>query len=264
MRAMNGRDWIRRHSSAATAAPERNGAGPAEAVRIREREAEPAVANQLRPRARRLLQPLPLVGVLLVLVALVGYWSVYHASTKRTPMVVAAHALSAGSVLHASDLRSGELAGDARTMAALVPERELDALLGRTLSSAVPAGAPLPRAALGGQAAGTAAFTLVLPALHALAGQLAPGDYVTVLATYGSGSGQARTKAIARGLEVLSVGNAPSGIDSASASVPVTLALGDPSIASALALANSDAKLDLLRESGAARAAPIPAASEGP
>src|SRR5207302_139619 len=128
------------------------------------------------------LQPLPLVGMLLVLIALVGYWSVYRASTTRTPVLVAAHALSAGSVLHASDLRTGELAGDGRTMAALVPERELDALLGRTLSAAAP--------------------------------------------------------------------------------VPITLALPDPSLASALSLANSDAKLDLLRESGGARAAPIPPASE--
>src|SRR5919206_3422104 len=264
MGSMNGRDWIRRHTGGATIEPERNGAGPAAAVRIREREDNTSAGSAVGPRARRLLQPMPLVGALLVLIALVGYWSVYRASSKRTPVLVAAHALSAGSVLHASDLQTGELAGDTHTMAALVPERELDALLGRTLSVAVPAGAPLPRAALGGRAAGTAAFTLVLPALHALAGQLAPGDRVTVLATYGSGSGEARTKAIARGPEVLSVGGAPSGIDSASASVPVTLALADPSLASALALANSDAKLDLLRESGAARAAPIPAASEGP
>src|SRR6266540_3486955 len=183
MRPMNGRDWIRRHSTATTVPPERNGAGPTEAVRIREREAETTAAARLRPNTRRLLQPLPLIGMLLVLIALVGYWSVYRASTKRTPVLVAAHALSAGSVLHASDLRSGELAGDGRTMAALVPERELNALLGRTLSVAVPAGAPLPRAALGGRAAGTAAFTLVLPAQHALAGQLAPGDRVSVLAT---------------------------------------------------------------------------------
>jgi Flp pilus assembly protein CpaB len=259
---MNGRDWIRRHGGATTAPPERNGAGPAEGVRIRERETEIAADSRVGPRARRLLQPPPLVGVLLVLVALIGYWSVYRASTNRTPVLVAAHALSAGSVLHASDLRTGELAGDAHTMAALVPERDLDTLLGRTLSVPVPAGAPLPRAALGGRATGTAAFTLVLPTLHALAGQLASGDRVSVLATYGSGSGQARTKAIARGLEVLAVGSAPTGIDSASASVPVTLALPDPSLASALALANSDAKLDLLRESGGARAAPIPPASE--
>src|SRR6266498_2882153 len=238
MRAMNGRDWIRRHSAATTVPPERNGAGPAEAVRIREREAETPASAWLPPQARRLLQPLPLVGMLLVLLALVGYWSVYRASTTRTPVLVAAHALSAGTVLHASDLRSGELAGDGRTMAALVPERELNALLGRTLSVAVPAGAPLPRAALGGRAAGTAAFTLVLPALHALAGQLAPGDRVSVLATYGGGSGQARTKAIARGLEVLSVGSAPSGINSAAASVPITLALPDPSLASEIGRAS--------------------------
>jgi Flp pilus assembly protein CpaB len=261
---MNGRDWIRRHTAGATIAPERNGAGDPAAVRIRDREDTASAAPTVSSRGRRLLQPLPLVGALLVLIALVGYWSVYRASSHRTPVLVAAHALAAGSVLHPSDLRTGELAGDARTMAALVPERELDVLLGRTLSVAVPAGAPLPRAALGTRASAAAAFTLVLPALHALAGQLAPGDRVTVLATYGSGSGQARTKAIARGLEVISVGGAPSGIDSAAASIPVTLALPDPSLASALALANSDAKLDLLRESGAVRAAPIPPVSEAP
>jgi len=259
---MNTPNWIRRRTAATITSAEANGAGPArQAVRIRPRATEAATAARIRP-ARRLLQPLPLVGVVLVLVALVGYWSVYRASTNRTPVLVAAHALSAGSVLRASDLRTGELAGDAHTMAALVPERELDGLLGRTLTVAVPAGTPLPRAALAGRAAGASAFTLVLPALHALAGALAPGDRVTVLATYGSGSGQTHTKAIARGLEVLSVGSAPSAIDSASASVPVTLALSDPSLASALALANSDAKIDLLRESGRGRAAPIPPASE--
>src|SRR5438067_13556715 len=108
MRAMNGRDWIRRQGAGTTAPPERNGAGPAEAVRIREREAETAAASRLRPRARRLLQPLPLVGVLLVLVALVGYWSVHRASTSRTPVLVAVHGLLAGSLPHASDLRTGE------------------------------------------------------------------------------------------------------------------------------------------------------------
>ena len=85
---MKGRDWIRQRSAGTTAPPERNGAGPAEAVRIREREAETAAASRVGPRARRLLQPLPLVGVLLVLVALVGYWSVYRASTSRTPVLV--------------------------------------------------------------------------------------------------------------------------------------------------------------------------------
>jgi len=255
--------WIRRRGGGTLTAPAGNGAPPAgAAARLRPRERD-AVAAPVLPRARRLLQPLPLLGLLLVLVALVGYWSVYRASTKRTPVLVAARALSAGAVLRVGDVRIGELAGDGRTMGALVPERELDSLLGRMLTASVPAGMPLPRAALGARAAAPSAFTLVVPALHALAGALQAGDRVTVLATYGSGSGQARTRPIARGLEVLAVGAPPSGLDSSAASIPVTLALPDPSLASALALANSDAKLDVLRESGRSRTAPIPPASEG-
>lgn len=259
---MNGRNWLRRHTSGTISAPERNGATPPEtALRLRPRASEaPSVGGQ--PRTGRLLQPLPLAGALLVLVALVGYWSVYRASTNRTPMVVAAHSLSAGTVLRANDLRTGELAGDERTISALVPERDLDSVLGHTLATAVPAGAPLPRAALAGPLTASSAFTLVVPGLHALAGALAPGDRVTVLATYGSGSGRAHTRAIARGLQVLSVASTPSGIASASASVPIALALPDASLASSLALANSIAKIDLLREGGRARTAPIPPASE--
>ena len=71
---MNGRDWIRRHTAGATIAPERNGAGNPAAVRIRDREDAAPAARSMRSRGRRLLQPLPLVGALLVLIALVGYW----------------------------------------------------------------------------------------------------------------------------------------------------------------------------------------------
>src|SRR5439155_8493082 len=151
-------------------APERNGSAPSETeLRLRPRVADAPAAVRARPRAGRLLQPLPLVGAALVLVALVGYWSVYRASTKRTPVLVAVHTLSAGTVLRAGDLRTGELAGDARTMAALVSERDLNSALGHSLTAVVPAGAPLPLAALAGGATGSSAFTLVLPALHALA-----------------------------------------------------------------------------------------------
>ena len=48
---------------------------------------------------RRLVQPLPLIGVFLVVVALAGYWSVYSATTDRTPVLVAAHDLQAGTVV---------------------------------------------------------------------------------------------------------------------------------------------------------------------
>src|SRR6266536_3153179 len=224
-------------------------------VRLRDLE-EPAA----RPSLRRLARPLPLIGVLLVVVALAGYWSVYSATTHRTPVLVAAHDLQAGSVVRPSDLRVAELAGDAGTMASLVPERELATVLGRELAAPVPQGTPLARASVTATGSGPAAFTLVVPALRALGGALRPGDRVTVLATFESGAG-ARARALARNLRVLTVGESPEGLDRASASIPVTVALSDPSLAAGLALANTEGKIDLLREGGRGRTAPIPPAS---
>ncbi len=175
-------------------------------------------------------------------------------------MLVAAHDLQAGSVVRPSDLRTAELAGDAGTMAALVPERELETVLGRELAAPISEGAPLARGSLEASGSGPAAFTLVVPALRALGGALRPGDRVTVLATFESGAG-AKARAIARGLRVLTVGETPEGLDRASASIPVTVALSDPSLAAGLALANTEGKIDLLREGGRARTAPIPPAS---
>ena len=226
-------------------------------VRLRSPEkAEPA-----RPTiTRRLARPLPLVGVALVLAAMAGYWSVYSATTARTPVIAAAHDLQAGAILRAADLRTAELAGDAQAMAALVPESELETVLGRELAAPVSQGAPLPRAAVAARSSGPAALTLVVPALRALGGSLRPGDRVTVLATFESGAG-ARARAVARGLRVLEVGQTPEGFDSDSASIPVTVALSDPSAAAALALANSEGKIDLLREGAKGRTAPIPPAN---
>jgi Flp pilus assembly protein CpaB len=234
---------------------------PSENGHVRVRLRSPDGARPTGPPVgRRLARPLPLIGVLLVIVALAGYWSVYSATTQRTPVLVAAHDLQAGSVVRPSDLRTAELAGDAGTIAALVPERELEAVLGRELAASVPDGAPLARAAVAQSGAGPAAFTLVVPALRALGGALRPGDRVTVLATFESGAG-AQARAIARGLRVLTVGESPEGLDRASASVPVTVALSDPSLAAGLALANTEGKIDLLREGGRGRTAPIPPAS---
>jgi pilus assembly protein CpaB len=233
---------------------------PGENGRVQVRLRDPDQPATGRPSARRLMRPLPLVGALLVLVALLGYWSVYSATTERTPLLVAAHDLQAGAVLRPSDLRTAELAGESGTLAALVPERELETVLGRQLSTPVAQGAPLARGAVAPAAAAPAAFTLVVPALRALGGSLRPGDRVTVLATFESGAG-ARARAVARGLRVLSVGRAPDGLDRASASIPVTVAVADPSLAAGLALANSEGKIDLLREGNSARTAPIPPAS---
>jgi pilus assembly protein CpaB len=236
-----------------------NGNGTVPKVRLREPAGKPPSAAG--PAARRLLRPLPAAGIVLCLLALIGYWGVYAASTKRTPVLVATHALPAGTVLDASDLRAGSLAGEASVLAALVPAGERSQVVGQRLAAAVPAGAPLPAGVLAGRQAATAALVLDAPEFDAM--QLQSGDRVSVLATFGAGSGQASTRAVARDLEVLSIGEAPGNSDPATTTVPVTVALGEPGIASQLALANEDAKLDLLIEGPGASTAAIGQATQG-
>ena len=219
--------------------------------------------NGRQPRQRqqhRLLQPLPLAALLLILVALIGYWSVYSRTTHRTQVLVAAHALPAGAVLHASDLAPSGIAGSSQLLASFLPASEQSLLVGRSLNQPVAAGAPIPASALASARGGADSMTLAVPVQHALGGQLAPGDRVTVLATYTSATGQGQTRAIARNLRVLAVGSA-SGFNASAETIPVTVALPNPSVASALALANEAGKLDLLREAGAGASAPIPNAS---
>jgi Flp pilus assembly protein CpaB len=211
-------------------------------------------------RQHRLLQPLPLAALLLILVALIGYWSVYSRTTHKTQVLVAAHALPAGAVLRASDLAHSGLAGSSQLLATFLPASEQGLLVGRSLKEPVAEGAPIPAAALASARGGADSMTLAVPVQHALGGQLAAGDRVTVLATYTSATGQAKTRAIARNLEVISVGSA-SGFNASAETIPITVALPNPSIASALALANEAGKLDLLREAGTGAGAAIPSAS---
>jgi Flp pilus assembly protein CpaB len=213
-----------------------------------------------RQRQHRLLQPLPLAALFLILLALIGYWSVYNRTTRRTQVLVAAHALPAGRVLRLADLTHAGLASSGQVLATFVPANQESLLVGHALKEPVAAGAPVPASALASARGGGDSMTLAVPVLHALAGQLSPGDRVTVLATYTSASGQAQTRAIARNLEVLNVGSA-SGFNASSQTIPVTVALPNPSLASALALANEAAKLDLVRESGRGSGAPIPSVS---
>lgn len=213
-----------------------------------------------RQRQHRLLQPLPLAALLLILLALIGYWSVYSRTTQRTQVLVAVHALPAGRVLRPSDLTGSGLAANSQLLATLVPASEQSVLIGRALKEPVAAGAPIPASALASARGGTDSITLAVPIQHALGGQLAPGDRITVLATYTNATGRGQTRAIARNLEVLSVGSA-SGFNASAQTIPITVALPNPSVASALALANETGKLDLLRESGSGAGAPIPNAS---
>ena len=213
-------------------------------------------------RARRLLQPAPLAGVVLILVAVVGYWSVYSSSTDRTSVLISTRELPAGATLQASDVRAGELAGDASVMGALVAGGEIHAVAGRRLATPVTAGAPLPRDALAREQRRWAAFTLVLPIARAVGGSLQAGDRVTVMATFGAGGAAPRTRVVARALQVLDAGSAPAAADRTDLPIGVTVALTDPSLATELALANDAAELSLLLEGSGRSTSPIPSASE--
>ncbi len=249
-------ELLQRHGAPGHRQPDGNGDRPAPMLRPREAPAAPGSGATASSRARRLLSPIPLVGMALVLVALVGFLAVYSSTTSRTPVLVTAHGLSAGTVLRASDVRVAELAGDRRVLAGLIPERDLASVLGKRLATALPSGVPLAQTVVAAQPA-EAAFTLEVPTARALDGALQPGDRISVLATFGANSGDAQARAIARNLLVVAVGRESGpGADT----IPVTVALRDPSLASTLALASDDAKLNLLREGSQGGKAPIPPA----
>jgi Flp pilus assembly protein CpaB len=141
-----------------------------------------------------------------------------------------------------------------------VPGSAEPSLLGRRLTAPVLAGLPIGKASIAAAGRGPAAFTLAVPYLHALGGNLTIGDHVSVLVTFAGQSGSSTARVIARGLVVLAVGELAAGIDATSATIPVTVALPDPSLASELALANSVGKIDLLRD-GSNTTAAIPNAA---
>jgi Flp pilus assembly protein CpaB len=205
--------------------------------------------------ARRLAQPLPLIGIVLLAVSAVGYIAVAaRTRTHSSEVVVAAHNLPAGTRLTTSDLRLVKLSAGQALLAQLVPATDETGLVGRRLATPALAGLPVARESVAQPGGGPAAFTLTVSALHAI------GDRVSVLATFTSPSGAATARVIARHLVVLAVGQPPTGVDQSSATVPVTVALPDPGVASELALANSVGKIDLLRD-GSTAAAVIPSAA---
>lgn len=228
--------------------------------RLRPRVSSQPPAPSRQAPLRNWATPLRLAGIALVLLAAAGYWLVYSGTTERTPVLVMARDLPAGAVVRAGDVRVGELAGDRAVLDGLVPERRLDRVVGRRLAAPVTGGAPLPRNALTRPIAEGAAYTLTLPAIRTGAVQV--GDRVTVLATYGAGSGRARTTVIARSLQVLGLGTAAGSVNSTTTSVPIVLAVPDPSIAADLALSNDAARVSLLLEGSRPNTARIDPATE--
>lgn len=232
--------------------------GGAPQLRLRDGASPPRPSRQAS--LRTFATPMRVAGIALVLLAAAGYAAVYSGTTQRTPVVVVTRDLPAGAVVAASDLRVGELAGDRSVLDGLVPDADLAEIVGRRLAAPVTQGAPLPSAALTRPVSDDASFTLTVPAIRL--GNVQVGDRVTILATHGAGSGRAQTRAIARGLQVLSLGSAAGSVDRATATVPVVVAIPDASIAADLALANDAARVSLLLEGRRGATTRIPAAAE--
>jgi Flp pilus assembly protein CpaB len=131
-------------------------------------------------------------------------------------------------VLRAADLRTAELAGDDAVVGNAVAERGLNSVIGRRLAASVAADVPLSRPALAAPTRSASAFTLAVPAIRSVGGSIQPGDRVAVLATFGASSGDARTRVIARGLQVLAVGPNDGSLDRGEATVPVTVDAARP------------------------------------
>lgn len=223
------------------------------ALRARRRAARGVVPSRLR-------RPLPLVGVCLVLLSLLGFWSVYRETTGRTPVLVAARHLNAGHTLAAADVRAVEVAGERSLLDVLVPEALVGEVVGRRLSVALPAGVPISRPLFAAAAATPPSIVLAVPS--AQASGLAAGDRVTVLATFGRGTGSAHARVVARGLVVLAVARVADLVDPTGSLVPVTVALNELADATAVALASSEAALTLLRDGSRRSTVTIPPASE--
>lgn len=143
-----------------------------------------------RRRARVLLWRLrlPLAALLVGAAAAVTIGQLRPPPPATTPVVVAAHALPAGTVLTAADLRaSAHLAESAPEGA----HPAADKLVGRTLAVAAPAGLPLVDGIVAAEVVAGPPGTVVAPVRFAddgVAALLTPGARIDVLAAAADGA----------------------------------------------------------------------------
>jgi Flp pilus assembly protein CpaB len=198
-------------------------------------------------------RPLPggraLAGGLLVAVAVVGVFAAYTDATAgpSRSYVVARRDLAPGTRLSAGDLavRAVDLPGEQAGRAF----RDVSSLEGAVLVGPVGAGELLQAGAVvRGDAVGHEVSFPVARA-RALGGRLAPGERVDVVATYGTGA-DAVTVAVVRRALVVDVGGSRGPLGD-QGDLVLTLSVGDPTEAMALAHAAGAGELTVVRTTGA-------------
>lgn len=183
------------------------------------------------------------MGLVLFLLGVVATARTIDQAQQRTPLLVAARDLEVGHVLSRGDLRVAEI-GLSPGIAA-IPASEAEDLEGRTVAAPVSAGQVLAETIVSSErplAQGEGALSLAIPPQHALAGSLAAGEDVSLLATEGDGPA-ARTTVVAARVRVLSVDTVPlQGTEAVAVTVAVPL-----NEAPALAHAGAVSVLDVVR-----------------
>lgn len=182
------------------------------------------------------------IGLLLVLAGVLGTAGVVRRTGARTPVLVVARPVAAGTPIEATDLRVAEI-GLAPGVAA-VPVGERDRVVGKVPTAALATGQVLsPDLLVDTPAleAGEVAVSVGIAPDHAVGGALHPGDRVKVLATSNVGRPDAKTVVLFPALRVLAVS---SGMSAGDTKLTVTLAVRSED-AALLAQAQAGGALDL-------------------
>jgi Flp pilus assembly protein CpaB len=180
---------------------------------------------------RRVHLPYLGLGVLLMVLGAIvfGIWG--SPSSAKRPVLVAAHEISAGSVISRDDLRAVNASVDAG--AAVIDADNLDRIVGKRAAVTVPEGALLAAASVRDGPAlqpGEAIVSVLLAPGAAPVPDLQIGDHVAVVAAATSKTGAAGTAGVLATAEVVAVtplrqGSSPTGSVSVSLRVPTTSAV---------------------------------------
>lgn len=191
-----------------------------------------------------------IVGGLLVTLAAVGVFAAYRDANAAPSgsYVVAARRLAVGSVLRPGDLRAVavDLPASLRRRVFTDP----GAVVGARLLGPLDAGELVQVGNLVANASADGRqLSFSIEAARALNGAVRPGERVDVLATYGSGGGDAYTAPIAERVLVVDVASSGSSLN-AGRSLVLTLALADPGEVLAVTHAARSGAITLVRSAG--------------
>jgi len=181
-----------------------------------------------------------------MLLAVTAGLALWKAADTRVPVVVAAHDLTAGTVLRSADLQVAKEGLDPRLRSLVVPSESLSGLTGRTLSERVPAGGLILWSAIRPGPtvpSGYVALGLLLAPEAASGQKLGANDLVDVFATYDKGQASQRTLRILTGVQILSAQDVQPQT-SARGTLLLSLAV-TPSQAAQLAGAKAGAVIDV-------------------